>query len=49
MLASVVFLLGLALLVAGVFGLAGTWWALLAAGVALVGTAVLISRGEGRS
>lgn len=42
--AAVLFVLGLAAVVVAVGGLAGPWWALLAAGVVLVALAVLTER-----
>jgi len=46
MLAAIAAVLGIALLVAAVAGLAGIWWALAAAGLALVAFAVLDERGR---
>ena len=46
MAATLYFLLGLAAIVAAVYGLAGPWWALLVAGVLLVALGVLTERGS---
>lgn len=46
MLAATALIVGVALLVTAVYGLAGLWWALAAAGVALVAFAVLDERGR---
>jgi len=46
MLAAITAVLGVALLVAAVAGLAGLWWALAAAGLALLAFAVLDERGR---
>ncbi len=39
--ATVLFILGLALVPIGIGGLAGLWWAILAAGLECIGVAVL--------
>jgi len=44
--AAIAAILGVALLVAAVAGLAGLWWALAAAGVALFGFGCLDERGR---
>jgi len=46
MLAAIAAVLGVALLVVAVAGLAGLWWALVAAGLALLAFAVLDERGR---
>lgn len=46
--AAVLLLFGLSLVVAAVAGLAGLWWALFAAGIALAALAVLLARGPRR-
>lgn len=46
MAATLYFLLGLAAIVAAVYGLAGPWWGLLVAGTVLVALGVLTARGE---
>lgn len=48
MLATIAAILGVALLVAAVYGLAGLWWALAAAGLALLAFAVLDEAGRAR-
>lgn len=49
MLAPALFVAGLVAITAGVCGLAGPWWALLAAGAQLVALAVLTNAGGATS
>lgn len=46
---AVLLLFGLTLVVAAIYGLAGLWWALFAAGILLAALAVLLARGQRRS